>query len=591
MEKQIPQNLSTLTTSSNTPANATSKAIPSARSDTTSPPNINITPLTSTHPSSTLHAFTNNTGPSPSHTPTQSPLSPGQATKPSASNDTTSPPSVTVAPLTSMHPISTLHTFTTGITEGPCQYNVTKSVNKAIAYVVNINSSENQTYTISIKHKHNDIHVQHISNKTAFEIPFEWLRPCTVYTVSVDDCTANGSNTFTSSTKGQTVPQTVVARLTENEVCLKGEFTDIQWNLTDCVKITEQNSCTSTHTIKLDTCTYTMNVEMPPVKPKIRFNTTIPSEFEWTNKPAQCNTSSLNVVCTPDSEKNTYGLNVEVSLLPKKHYTCTGEYLYDKQPIKSDPLSIEIECDLEKNTNVTDRSSNSINMYWKAPENDNCSNIIWDSYSVTCQTSEKRAPKSTCTQDKDDSTHCTITELEPFTIYTCTIIALLDGHEYTIFSRQQKTLSAKPKLKSIKVQQPSHNSVHIQCSNLTGPNEWNGGAGNFEAKIKYNGDPVKTSERKSTCWFSFSDLHYLTTYDIEVTATNKENNWTVIHETITTSYNDKAVVGFLAFLVILMAVALLFVVFKIYLRKRKRDDEDVYEECEYVNVPMRLHRK
>ncbi len=40
----------------------------------------------------------------------------------------------------------------------------------------------------------------------------------------------------------------------------------------------------------------------------------------------------------------TYGLNESVSLLPKQNYTCTGEYPYETRKIKSDPLSIHIEC-------------------------------------------------------------------------------------------------------------------------------------------------------------------------------------------------------------------------------------------------------
>ncbi|XP_073699997.1 receptor-type tyrosine-protein phosphatase C isoform X2 [Garra rufa] len=463
-----------------------------------------------------------------------------------------------------------------GPTESPCQYNLMEILNNNTTtnWVVNIISSENKTYTIRIKYKHNDIRAQQISNQTIEILP-EWLRPCTEYTVDVDDCTANGSNTFTSSQKGGTVPKTVVESLTDNEVCLKGEFTKIQWNLIECVKITEQNSCTSTHTVKLDACDYIMNIDMPPVKPIIRFNATIPFEFEWTNKPAQCNTTLLKVVCTPHSDTKSYGLNDPVSLLPNTRYTCTGEYPHEKQPIRSDPFLVQVECNLEKNARFIDISNNSFHISWNAPENDNCSNIIWTSYSFTCQTSEKRETKSgSCTQGKGDSTQCTITELEAFTTYTCKLVASLDGQKYPIFSRQQKTISANPKLSSITVQKPSHNSVHVQCSNLTGPNDWNGETGQFEAVIKYNGDPIKPAEIKKKCWFAFSDLHYLTTYDIEVKAINKQNNLTVIRQTITTNYNDKAVVGFLAFLIIVTSIALLFVLFKIYLLKRKRTAED-----------------
>ncbi len=81
------------------------------------------------------------------------------------------------------------------------QYSLLESVNKTGAHVVNINGSEEQNYTIRIKDKHNEIRAEKISNRTAFEIPFEWLKPCTEYTVSVDDCNPSGNNTFTSSSK------------------------------------------------------------------------------------------------------------------------------------------------------------------------------------------------------------------------------------------------------------------------------------------------------------------------------------------------------------------------------------------------------
>ncbi len=81
------------------------------------------------------------------------------------------------------------------------QYSLLKSVNKTGAQVVNISGSQDQTYTIRIMYKHNEIRAEKISNRTAFEIPFEWLKPCTEYTVSVDDCKLSGNNAFTSSGK------------------------------------------------------------------------------------------------------------------------------------------------------------------------------------------------------------------------------------------------------------------------------------------------------------------------------------------------------------------------------------------------------
>ncbi|XP_059399381.1 receptor-type tyrosine-protein phosphatase C [Carassius carassius] len=455
-----------------------------------------------------------------------------------------------------------------------------KSVNKT---TIHIKYSENQTYTIRIKEKQNEIRVIQILNQTPFDILFDGLKPCTVYNVSVDDCKSNGSKSFISSENGETVPKTVVKSVAENKVCLEGHFTGIKWNLTECVKITEHNSCASKHSIKLEQCTYTMNVELPPVKPKIRFNATIPSKFEWTNKPEKCN-STLKVSCIRDKlEKTYYYLNDSVSLLPQKIYSCTGEYPYEKQPIKSDPLSIEITCDLGKNANFTSILDRSINISWNAPEDDNCSNIIWNHYLVTCKPKDERSTQGTCESEKGDSTRCTIGFLHPFTIYTCVITANHEDHQYTIFSKTVKTSSANPILKPITVQKTSHNSVQIKCYDII--NDWNGDPDVFGAVIKYNGHPIKYAEKTDSCLFSFSDLHYLTTYDIEVNATNKQRNVTVVHKTFTTNYNDKAVIGFLVFLIIVTSIALFLVLFKLYLLKRKRNAED--EQILLTPAPLR----
>ncbi|XP_042605384.1 receptor-type tyrosine-protein phosphatase C-like [Cyprinus carpio] len=246
------------------------------------------------------------------------------------------------------------------------------------AHVVNIKGTEDQIYTIRIKHKHNEIRAEQISNQTPFKIPFEWLKPCTVYTVSVDDCELSGSNTFTSSKNGETVSKTVVTSVTDNKVCLKGVFTGIQWNLTECVEITEQNSCASTHTVVLDTCTYTMNVALPPVKPHINFNETIPSQFEWMNKPARCNAALLIINCINNENRNStiYGLNTPVSLLPDTEYTCTGEYPYEKQHIKSNELSFKIKCGQNKFTKNEDETTDQdVNMNGSKVMENYCVNV------------------------------------------------------------------------------------------------------------------------------------------------------------------------------------------------------------------------
>nr|XP_055073127.1 receptor-type tyrosine-protein phosphatase C [Misgurnus anguillicaudatus] len=132
--------------------------------------------------------------------------------------------------------------------------------------------------------------------------------------------------------------------------------------------------------------------------------------------------------------------------------------------------------------------------------------------------------------------------------------------------------------KKIEVTHPSHNSIEITCKDIP-KNHWNGGKVKYKAELEYEGYPNtptnKKPEEKETCQFSFSDLSYLTEYRIKITATNEEKKKSKITRTTTTKYNDKAVIGFLAFLIIVTSVALLFVLFKIFLLKRKRTPEEI----------------
>lgn len=65
----------------------------------------------------------------------------------------------------------------------------------------------------------------------------------------------------------------------------------------------------------------------------------------------------------------------------------------------------------------------------------------------------------------------------------------------------------------IEVQHPAHNSLEIKCENKGPKIDWNGNQGKFLAEITYNG---KKNHTNSTCFFTFSNLYYLATYDVKV---------------------------------------------------------------------------
>ncbi|XP_026054631.1 receptor-type tyrosine-protein phosphatase C-like [Carassius auratus] len=281
-----------------------------------------------------------------------------------------------------------------------------------------------------------------------------------------------------------------------------------------------------------------MNVDLPPVKPQITFTETIPSQFEWMNKPERCNAALLNINCINiENKKGTvYSLNTPVLLLLNTHYSCTGEYPREKQPIKSHELHIQIKCDWKKNGRFQHLSSSSLEISWTSLEGDRCSGIEWDSYSASCKTPE-RHPGS-CTQDSVTSTVCSITGLLPYTDYTCSITGTVNQTNYVIYTGYSTTLSDKPIFRSeIEVTHPSHNSLEIKCENKGPKIVWNGGEGIFEAEITYNGEPLITKP-KTKCSFHFQDLYYLTTYKIKITAKNKEHSASITSKATTQCKNN-----------------------------------------------------
>uniref|UniRef100_A0A9J7YLQ8 Receptor-type tyrosine-protein phosphatase C n=1 Tax=Cyprinus carpio carpio TaxID=630221 RepID=A0A9J7YLQ8_CYPCA len=524
-----------------------------------------------------------------SSTLTNASITPTNAAKVKAKDSVTQPDSST---------LTNASITPTNATEGPteipqkCQYSLIKNEDKAFAYVVNISSSKNQSYKILIMDKNNNLFNSTGSNLQPLKIKFEWLKPCTVYNVSVNGCIPNGNMTFTSSDKDETVSCTNVSKV--EKMCFNGKINGIQWNLSECIEITKNNSCkTEKKHIRFDTCNYTVNFEMPPVTPNISFNEAIPSQFKWNNKPTQCN-DTLKVNCAYDKNKipKIYDVNVEVSLLPNKKYSCTGEYPYKKQTIKSNKLSFNISCDFKRNYTFTNISQNFIDIPWESPLEEKCSKIRWQNYLATCtqknSETKKPNPSASCLQTNSNSTRCSIKELWPYTTYECKCNATVDQEKYEIFSGTLQTSPAQPNFTMpIEVHLPSHNSFAIKCDNLTGSNVWNvwnGEKGIFTASVKRKSYEV-ASQNNSECWFLFSDLNYLTTYDIEVTAKNKQKLSTTLTATWTTKYNDKAIIGILAFLIVVTSIALLFVLFKIYLLKRKRTAED--EEILLTPEPLR----
>uniref|UniRef100_A0A8C1QDV7 Receptor-type tyrosine-protein phosphatase C n=1 Tax=Cyprinus carpio TaxID=7962 RepID=A0A8C1QDV7_CYPCA len=545
--------------------------------------NLNYTDEANSPSCNTSHqqntSTTNATGLSPTSIPSQTP----SITVKGVGNDTTSPPHSSTGSPTSIHSSSTSPsppptTILSGTTEVPCQYRLIVNGYEKNSLLVNINGSKSQNYTIRIKDKKSEkkIPVSIVSDTTTIDILFEWLKPCTNYSVNIDNCNVLGENHFNLNVL-KSVNHSAEPKGDE-QVCFK----DSKWNLTKCVNITTEDSCVQKPIqINLETCNYTMNVHMPPVKPEITFSESIPTKFVWSNKPlssdnvtSQCK-DTFKVKCTDDTE---YDLDKDVFLKPSEEYTCTGKYKYYNTSIDSKSKQVNIHCEWINET-VFSVTSNSIVILWNLSPGDKCKGITWEKYSGICKTSHGNTQYQNCIKINDTTAECDFSGLKSYTDYTCTLSAEVNKSigVFPIYTRDfnQRTNSSNPSFEdhdNVKVKETSHNSFNVNCKNLK-PDEWNGPKGIYIAKLLSNRPPV-TKENPKSCSFTFENLYYHTEYTIEIIAINGNKNESSAKATHSTRYNDKALIGFLVFLILVTSLALLFVLYKLFLLKRKRTAED-----------------
>ncbi|XP_036375792.1 receptor-type tyrosine-protein phosphatase C [Megalops cyprinoides] len=162
---------------------------------------------------------------------------------------------------------------------------------------------------------------------------------------------------------------------------------------------------------------------------------------------------------------------------------------------------------------------------------------------------------------------CKIYNLTEYTDYTCSLFAFYNGRQHKI--------KDFPKTKTD-----------------AGNTNWKGPRQMYNARLKRDGRIEKTFDKEAVCKFPFQDLSYFTSYIVEVEAFNGHHSGKPHRITFKTSYNDKALIGFLAFLIVITSVALLFVLYKIVLLQRRNSnnsDEHVHlmpldDEANLLNV-------
>ncbi|XP_042073728.1 receptor-type tyrosine-protein phosphatase C isoform X2 [Haplochromis burtoni] len=290
----------------------------------------------------------------------------------------------------------------------------------------------------------------------------------------------------------------------------------------------------------------------------------------------ECKNITVHYTC---SEKDNPGqTNKPLSELdPFRNYRCTGLIFNNNIPTvyTTPPVHLNTDCDLtinleNKNTNT------SIKLSWKTTSQ-KCNGVL-HKFSYDCSCDKKGIPKL-----QSDGGTCDFTGLEAFTDYTCRVQPKYNGK--TVSNKKEVILKTAPGVPdgspTVTVTVPENNVIKVECKhegNIRGPDKYK----RFIARLHPGGENKPQNE--TVCKFEFKDLSYSTAYRVEVTVFNGYFESQPGRGTADTRYNDKAVIGFLIFLI---SAALLLAACVCYrkLRKRRSDeDENVASEAIYMNT-------
>nr|XP_033477812.1 receptor-type tyrosine-protein phosphatase C isoform X2 [Epinephelus lanceolatus] len=497
--------------------------------------------------------------------------------------------SQTSRPLTT--PNNTVTPTTRATTKAPpqCSYNVTTIVSGF--RIDMMTSSTPGNYIINITDKGRNEPTVHSFNGTSHEI--KHLRPCTEYELSVAYRDDAGNETLCTSTQskmkttgmsetdikeGSCMPgyvcyqsdwdissslstsnniSAVPCKSSNTELCIKPDYNDICTDLTttftsgDCA-----NTFSRTKSITVDFLDPNEITQKPP--------TGLPAEIE-AELPEHCTDLTVDYTC---QDELGYIKNVS-ELEPFTHYSCTGHIKNNNVPInRATDIKFMINCDLT----ITTRSNaamTSIDLTWTATSQD-CPvlpGLPKLSYDCSCVPPSKH--KLSVPADKSQTGGmCRFTGLDPFTMYKCTVQPKYNNEEVdSPSSVKVQTDPGKPEdIPHVDWTNPEHNVVRVSC---TYGKRFNGPEKEYTARLYYNGAPQEEKPPVKHCNFEFKDLSYLTEYEVKVFAFNGHHYSNPKIITVTTSYNDKALIGFLVFLIILTSVALIMVIYKIYILKHR----------------------
>ncbi|XP_073332197.1 receptor-type tyrosine-protein phosphatase C [Pagrus major] len=569
---------------------STSSALKPPRTSPTLTSNSSIQAFNSTtvsaspSPANTSHSLTT-TSPSTSNR-TQNETSPAITTPTTTVNaSTTAGPPVTPPPL--------------------CSYTVTPI---DFGLQITITSSSRGNYIIKINEggQHETEETFNIEHNQTSSRDIKHLKPCTEYEHNVTFNNGTGQTPCSSSTGQKTrtssMSQSDITDISDPASCIPGYVCyQSEWDIsssmstsddipaelctsdskTFCIKpgfndicsdlttnFTSGN-CSSFSLTKSITVGFLIQSEINSrVQPELpaKINTTLPSKCHLTT----------NYTCQENGQIE------ELSKLKSfTNYSCIGHIkdINNDIIINTTDIPVRIDCDLKVTYKEKRATNTSIHLSWTTSST-NCQAVLQTlpelsklSYVCSCSPTHNKQKWVTgfaVYKDPQGGT-CEIDGLEPYTDYTCKVQPKYNNNpvgkspEVT----QETEIGVPDAVTSLSLSIPENNEIKVIC--VPG-GSFNGPHRKYRARLYPGGDSKEPLERNK-CDFEFKDLSYFTTYTVKVTAFNGKYESSPITEIVHTKYNDKALIGFLVFLIIVTTIALLVVIYKIYILKRRKSHD------------------
>ncbi|XP_026178845.1 receptor-type tyrosine-protein phosphatase C-like [Mastacembelus armatus] len=492
-----------------------------------------------------------------------------------------------------------------------CSYNVTPI---KFGFQFNITSSAAGDYTITVNEEGQSTISLQLSDQTdSHEI--KHLKPCTEYehhvTFTVGPDKINCNNSDGHKTKTSQMNKTDIK---DSSSCKPGYVCyQSDWNIgssqstpnnipahqcdekTFCVKPGSNDICSDfTTSFTCGKFSFTESITVDFLD-ETTINQPIPTELPAKinpELPPNCKNLSIDYTCqenlNPAEQKKLSELE------PYTDYSCTGLIKNNSVPIKvTTAIKFNIDCELTITNTKSSTTNTSIELRWNTASQ-KCRNVLSNlkklSYECSCRPTDSNQQTTGKTLGETNGGRCKISGLKPYTDYTCDIQPTYNNkkvnkqHEVKL-----KTDPGRPdQVTKLNVGFPEHNVIKVTCDrakNLNGPEE------RYIMRLRYaGGTDVVPLQNVPKCNTEFKDLSYLTKYTVEVTVFNGIFESEPMRKDVSILYNDKVVIGFLVFLIIITFVASLGIV--LYLYKNPRDDLMLQSTAIYVNArPFLRHHE